>query len=145
MVRVTISRGWAGSRLSALGVPSRRNSPYASSTTTMPGAAAQMRSTTSSGSAVPVGLFGVASRTTAGRCCSIWASACSGSTVKSSSRRPVTQVVQVSRAYSGYMEYVGAKDSAVRPGPPKACRICSITSLEPFAAHTCAGVRPWPR
>ena len=29
--------------------------------------------------------------------------------------------------------------SAVRPGPPKACSSCSITSLEPLAAHTCSG------
>ena len=60
--------------------------------------------------------------------------------MKSSSRRPSTQVVLVSRAYSGYIEYVGAKLSAVRPGPPKACSSCSITSLEPLAAHTCSGV-----
>ncbi len=46
----------------------------------------------------------------------------------------------VSRAYSGYIEYVGAKLSAVRPGPPKAWSSCSITSLEPLAAHTCSGV-----
>ena len=50
-----------------------------------------------------------------------------------------------SRAYSGYIEYVGANDTAVRPGPPNACRICSITSLEPLAAHTWSGVTPWPR
>ena len=48
----------------------------------------------------------------------------------------------MSRAYSGYIEYVGAKLSAVRPGPPKACSSCSITSLEPLAAHTCSGAMP---
>ena len=42
----------------------------------------------------------------------------------------------VSRAYSGYIEYVGAKDTAVRPGPPKACNNCSMTSFEPLAAQT---------
>ena len=46
----------------------------------------------------------------------------------------------LSRAYSGYIEYVGAKLSAVRPGPPNACSSCSMTSLEPLAAQTCAGV-----
>ncbi len=48
----------------------------------------------------------------------------------------------MSRAYSGYIEYVGAKLSATRPGPPKACSSCSITSLEPFAAHTCSTRTP---
>ena len=50
----------------------------------------------------------------------------------------------VSRAYSGYIEYVGANESATRPGPPKACSSCSITSLEPLAAHTISGVTPDP-
>ena len=45
------------------------------------------------------------------------ARAWSRSRVKSSSRRPSTHSVTVSRAYSGYMEYVGANDSASRPGP----------------------------
>jgi hypothetical protein len=40
--------------------------------------------------------------------------------VKSAARGPVTQAVNVSRQYSGYIEYVGAKPSAVRPGPPNA-------------------------
>ena len=62
--------------------------------------------------------------------------------MKSSARRPSTQVVEVSRAYSGYIEYVGAKLTAVRPGPPKAWSSCSITSLEPLAAHTCSGRTP---
>ena len=39
----------------------------------------------------------------------------------------------------GYIEYVGAKLSATRPGPPKACSSWSITSLEPLAAQTCSG------
>ena len=39
----------------------------------------------------------------------------------------------------GCIEYDGVKPSAVRPAPPKACRICCSTSLEPLAAHTCAG------
>ena len=51
----------------------------------------------------------------------------------------------VSRAYSGYIEYVGAKLSAVRPGPPKAWSSWSITSLEPLAAHTCSGRMPCGR
>ena len=50
----------------------------------------------------------------------------------------------MSRAYSGYIEYVGAKLTATRPGPPKACSSCSITSLEPLAAHTWPGVTSRP-
>ena len=67
----------------------------------------------------------------------------SRSSEKSSSRWPTTQSVLVSRAYSGYIEYVGAKLSAVRPGPAYAWSSWSITSLEPFAAHTCSVVIPW--
>ena len=73
------------------------------------------------------------------------ATARSGSRVKSCSRWPTSQPVWVSRAYSGYIEYVGAKLSASRPGPPKAWSRCSITSLEPFAAQTWLGVTPCPR
>ena len=64
--------------------------------------------------------------------------------MKSSSRWPATHSVTVSRAYSGYIEYVGAKLSATRPGPPNACSSCSMTSLEPLAAHTMSGVMPAP-
>src|SRR3954454_17588409 len=125
MVRLTARCGWSASSSSADGVPDRRNSPEASLTTPTqpPGTAAAASSTATTveaGSAVPVGLFGLASSTTDGACCAIAARATSGSTLKSSSRRPVTQAVDVSRAYSGYIEYVGAKDSAVRPGPPNA-------------------------
>ena len=108
-------------------------------------AAAHTAVTVAGGRAVPVGLFGDGSSTTAGRCSSITATAWSTSREKSSSRWPTTQPVIASRAYSGYIEYVGANETATRPGPPKACRICSITSLEPFAAHTCSGVTPCPR
>jgi hypothetical protein len=38
------------------------------------------------------------------------------------------------------MEYVGANDSATRPGPPKAWSSWSITSFDPFAAHTWSAV-----
>ena len=107
-------------------------------------AAAQTAVTVSGGRAVPVGLFGEASSTTLGLVLR---------SPRGHGRRRAevllaaadTQSVIASRAYSGYIEYVGAKDTAVRPGPPKACRICSMISLEPLAAHTCAGVRPWPR
>ena len=52
--------------------------------------------------------------------------------------------MRVLRAYSGYIEYVGAKLSASRPGPPKACSSCCITSLDPLAAQTMSGVMPLP-
>ena len=139
---MTASRGWRGSSDSALGVPALRNSAYASSTTTMPGATSTSVSMSDSGRAVPVGLFGEASRTTDGWCCSIAASAADNSIVKSSARRPTTHRECVSRAYSGYIEYVGANESTVRPGPAKACSTCSITSFEPLAAHTFSARRP---
>ena len=94
---------------------------------------------------MPVGLFGDGSSTTVGRRSSTSSRAWSRSSEKSVSRWPTTHSVTVSRAYSGYIEYVGAKLSAIRPGPPKACSSWSITSLEPFAAHTWSGVTPWPR
>ena len=56
----------------------------------------------------------------------------------------VTQVVIASRAYSGYIEYVGANETAVRPGPPKAWSSWSITSFDPLAAQTISGVIPEP-
>ena len=68
----------------------------------------------------------------------------SRSSEKSSSRWPTTQSVLVSRAYSGYIEYVGAKLSAVRPGPAYAWSSWSITSLEPLAAQTCSGAMTCP-
>jgi hypothetical protein len=63
-----------------------------------------MRSIDASGVRWPVGLFGEASSTTDGRCREIAAIALLRSSVKSSARRPVTQAVFVSRAYSGYIE-----------------------------------------
>ena len=86
-------------------MPARRNSPYASSTTTIPSpAASQSMETASGGSAVPVGLLGLGSSTTEGRRSSTSRRAASRSRVKSSSRRPTTHSVIASRAYSGYIE-----------------------------------------
>ncbi len=94
---------------------------------------------------MPVGLFGLGSSTTAGRSSAMVAAAPSRSRVKSWARCACTQVVEVLRAYSGYIEYVGEKPSARRPGPPKACSSCSITSLEPLAAQTCSTATSKPR
>ena len=44
-------------------------------------------------------------------------------------------VVKDSRAYSGYMEYVGGNESATRPGPPKAAMMWDITSFDPLATQ----------
>ena len=93
---------------------------------------------------MPVGLLGLGSSTTDGRRSSTSSRAASRSSEKSSARWPVTHSVIASRAYSGYIEYVGANDSAHRPGPPKACSSCSITSLDPLAAHTMSAVMPVP-
>jgi hypothetical protein len=101
--------------------------------------------TVSRSRAVPLGLLGEARNTTVGCSRLITAIASAWSMEKSSSRRPTTQRVAVSRAYSGYIEYVGANDTAVRPGPPNACRTWSITSFDPFAAQTRSIVSPWPR
>ena len=100
--------------------------------------------TASGGRAVPVGLLGLGSSTTDGCCSTTSARAASRSREKSSARCPATHVEWVSRAYSGYIEYVGANDSATRPGPPKACSSWSMTSLDPLAAHTMSGVMPDP-
>ncbi len=62
--------------------------------------------------------------------------------MKSAARGPAIQAVCESRAYSGYIEYVGAKDNTDRPGPPKACSSCSMISFEPLAAQVLATVRP---
>jgi hypothetical protein len=61
-------------------------------------------------------LFGEGRSTTLGRRSAISCRACSRSSEKSVSRWPCTHSVIVSRAYSGYIEYVGAKLSATRPG-----------------------------
>jgi len=55
------------------------------------------------------------------------------------------QSVAVARAVSGCIEYEGSNPIALRPGPPKACSSCWMTSLEPFAAHTWRQLSPWPR
>ena len=58
------------------------------------------------------------------------------STPKSARRASVSYDVKVSRAYSGYIEYVGSKLMARRPGPPNARNMWCMTSLDPLAAHT---------
>ena len=58
--------------------------------------------------------------------------------VKSSLRGPEIQPVPVPRAMSACIEYEGSKPMAVRPGPPKVCSSCWMTSLEPLAAQTLA-------
>ena len=52
--------------------------------------------------------------------------------------------MNVSRQYSGYIEYVGVKPSAVRPGPPNASSSWCMTSLLPLAAHTWSAVSATP-
>ncbi len=58
--------------------------------------------------------------------------------VKSSLRGPEIQPVPVPRAMRPCIEYEGSKPIAVRPGPPKVCSSCWMTSLEPLAAQTLA-------
>ncbi len=121
---------------------------YASSTTTIEGFAACAASysarTVAAGTAVPVGLLGVVTKTTSGRCSAIAFSAAARSIVKSSLRGPEIHPVPVPRAMSPCIEYDGSKPIAVRPGPPKVCSSCWMTSLEPLAAQTLAGPTGWP-
>ena len=95
-------------------------------------------------SGVPVGLFGLVSSTIAG-CTSLMAAMVRSTfNVKSSLRCATRQAVNVSRAYSGYIEYVGSQPRAVRPGPPNAWKTCSMISLEPFAPHSWSTLRSTP-
>jgi hypothetical protein len=70
----------------------------------MPGAAAQTASTTSSGSAVPVGLLGEVRKTTSGAVSRTWSAALPGSSRKPSARSPSRHVVLVDRAMIGCIE-----------------------------------------
>ena len=84
---------------------------------------------------MPVGLFGEHRNTTSGwytRTCAI---ACSGVSSNLALRWPSSHLVAVTSASKGCMEYDGENPMAVRPGPPKACRSCCWTSLEPLPAH----------
>ena len=95
---------------------------------------------------MPVGLFGLAMKITSGCCSSMAADRrhrVDGEVV--AAREGASRRVWVSRAYSGYIEYVGANDSTDRSGPPNAISTCSITSLLPLAAHTWSAVSPCPR
>src|SRR4029450_4678115 len=103
--------------------------------TTTPGATSQMDRIVGRPTAVPVGLFGLVISTTSGRVSNHAATAPFGSMVKSSRRGAVHHSLWVSRAYSGYIEYVGANESTRRPGPAKAISTCNITSLLPLAAQ----------
>lgn len=118
------------------------NSMYASSTTTIDGLAACAASysarTVSGGTALPVGLLGVVMKTTSGWFSATACTAAAVSIVKSSLRGPEIQPVPVPREMSACIEYDGSKPIAVRPGPPKVCSSCWMTSLEPLAAQTLA-------
>ena len=83
-------------------------------------------------------------KTTSGLFSAIHRSAAGRSIVKSSVRGPEIQPVPVPRAMSACIEYDGSKPMAVRPGPPKVCSSCWMTSLEPLAAQTLARPTSWP-
>jgi hypothetical protein len=111
----------------------------------MPRQVESTASMTEGSSAVPVGLFGEHRKMTSGWCSSTNATADEGASPKDGSRRAPIQRVPVPAASSGCIEYDGPNPIAVRPGPPNACSNCCCTSLDPFAAHTCAVVSPCPR
>ena len=144
MVRVTTSRGKRGISSTALRVPSRPNSKYASSTITTPGASHAIASTVSRLSAVPVGLFGEQTKTMSGWNTRTWALALLRAELEAAVRCPSSQPVPVALASSGCIEYDGENPMAVRPLPPKASSSCCWISLEPLAAHTLAAVMPCP-
>ena len=110
--------------------------PSAAPATSAVLAASNTRLRSSGLSGVPVGLFGLVSTIMAGLTSSMALMVASTSRVKSALRCASFHVVNVSRAYSGYMEYVGSQPRAVRPGPPKAWNSCSMISLEPLAPHS---------
>lgn len=101
-------------------------------------AASYSARTVSGGTAFPVGLLGVVMNTTSGLFSATACSAAARSIVKSAPRGPEIQPVPVPRAMRACIEYDGSKPIAVRPGPPKVCSNCWMTSLEPFAAQTLA-------
>ena len=68
----------------------------------------------------------------------------STSMVKSALRGPEIQPVPVPRAMRACIEYEGSKPMALRPGPPKVCRSCWMTSFEPLAAQTFSMPTWWP-
>ena len=109
---------------------------------TMPGADSAIARVVSKGSAVPVGLFGEVSSTISGCSTEISSVARATSIVKSSVLGAVIHRVCVSRAYSGYIEYVGVNDNADRPGPANAWNSWVIISLDPLAAHMWSALRP---
>ena len=131
-------------------MPARRNSPYASSTTTMPpgsydAAASHSIETASGGSAVPVGLLGLGSSTT--RRPPLQDQLAGGVEVEGEVLGPVPGH-PLGEGVAGVLgiHRVRRREATARtrPGPPKACSSCSITSLEPLAAHTMSGVMPLP-
>ena len=131
MVRLTAKFGWSLIRLTRSGAglaefhvrfvdDENRMHALARATTSAVSQAARIRSISSIGNGVPVGLFGLVSSTIEGLTSAMASSTLSTFSVKSALRWASFQPVKVSRAYSGYMEYVGSAPSAVRPGPPKA-------------------------
>ncbi|GIU90406.1 MAG: hypothetical protein KatS3mg010_1505 [Acidimicrobiia bacterium] len=65
-----------------------------------------------------MGLFGLQTKTTAGRVSRTSAVASSTAILKSGARSPATTVVPVRRAMWPCRAYVGSKITADRPGPP---------------------------
>ena len=92
----------------------------------------------------PVGLFGEVTKTTSGSCSAIAPTAWGTSRVKSSARCAGVQRVWVPSEMIGCIEYDGTKPIALRPGPPKACRICWRISLDPLAAQMLSTVSGVP-
>ncbi len=93
------------------------NSTYASSTTTSASPVAASPSTTSTGCALPVGLFGEHTKTTAGSAARARATSCDEMTHGSSMDRGNSSPC-VTHASRSWRRYVGSNTTTRRPGPP---------------------------
>src|SRR5690349_1354867 len=114
IVRTTTSLA-GNSAISEMAEGLSENSAYASSTTTMPGAACTSSLMSAGGSDPPVGLLGLVMNTTSGDRSATIVAAASMSTLKSERRGQDTQVVLVPEAMIGCIEYDGSNPSADRP------------------------------
>ena len=120
IVRTTTN--WPGNwSINPIALGRSENSAYASSTTTIPGAARTSARMSCSGRDPPLGLFGLVMNSTSGCRSATDAQAASMSMLKSGRRGLEIQLVLVPEAMIGCIEYDGSKPSADRPGPANAC------------------------
>ena len=106
----------------------------------MPRAASATASTTSSPSGVPVGLLGAEAHDVGVVLAHGGDGHVADRSSKSASRGRGDPLGAGARGEQRVHRVRGREADAVRPGPPKACRMCWSTSFEPFAAQIRSGV-----